>query len=58
MKNLGLHNVDILQKFLKDYSLNKKYIAEKDNNKKSNKHARKKSPGVFQWDIEKQVYYT
>ena len=30
MKNLPLHNVDILEKFLKDYTLNKKYMAEKD----------------------------
>ena len=29
MKNLRLHNVDILEKFLEDKSLNKKYIAEK-----------------------------
>ena len=27
--NLHLHNVDILEKFLKDRALNKKYIAEK-----------------------------
>ena len=31
MKNLLLHNVDILEKILKDQTLNKKYIAEKDN---------------------------
>ena len=30
MKNLCLHNVEILDKFLKDQALNKKYIAEKD----------------------------
>ena len=30
MKNVGLHYVDILKKFLKDYALNKKYITEKD----------------------------
>ena len=30
MTNLHLHNVDILEKFLKDYALNKIYIAEKD----------------------------
>ena len=30
MKNLVLHNVDIHEKSLKDYALNKKYIAEKD----------------------------
>ena len=30
MKNCPLHNVDILEKFLKDWVLNKKYIAEKD----------------------------
>ena len=30
LKNLCLHNVDILGKFLKDQTLNKKYIAEKD----------------------------
>ena len=30
MKNLLLHNVDILEKFLKDLALNKKYMAEKD----------------------------
>ena len=30
MKNLRLHYVDILGKFLNDYALNKKYIAEKD----------------------------
>ena len=29
MKNLCLYNVGILEKFLKDYALNKKYIAEK-----------------------------
>ena len=29
-ENLRIHNVDILEKFLKDYALNKKYIAEKD----------------------------
>ena len=29
MKDLRLHNVDILEKFLKDYALNEKYIAEK-----------------------------
>ena len=28
MKNSRLHNVDILEKFSKDYALNKKYIAE------------------------------
>ena len=28
-KKLRLHNVDILEKFLKDLALNKKYIAEK-----------------------------
>ena len=27
MKNFILHNADILEKFLKDYTLNKKYIA-------------------------------
>ena len=30
MKNLCLHNDDILEKFKKDWLLNKKYIAEKD----------------------------
>ena len=30
IKNLSLHNVDILEKLLKDQALNKKYIAEKD----------------------------
>ena len=30
MKNLLLHNVDILEKFLKDLALDKKYMAEKD----------------------------
>ena len=30
MKKLRLHNVDILEKILKDWGLNKKYIAEKD----------------------------
>ena len=30
MKNLRLHNVDILKKFLKDQVLNKKHIAEED----------------------------
>ena len=30
MKNLYLQNVDILEKILKDWALNKKYIAEKD----------------------------
>ena len=30
MKKLCVHNVDILEKFLKDQALNKKYIAEKD----------------------------
>ena len=30
MKNVRLHNVDILEKFLKFWALNKKYIAEKD----------------------------
>ena len=30
MKNLCLHNLDILKTYLKDYSLNQKYIAEKD----------------------------
>ena len=30
MKNMRLHNVDILEKFLKDQALNKKYIPEKD----------------------------
>ena len=29
MKNLRIHNVDILEKFLKDQALNKKYIVEK-----------------------------
>ena len=29
MKNLRLHNVDILEKFLIDKALNKKYIEEK-----------------------------
>ena len=29
MKKLCLHNVDILEKFKKDWALNKKYIAEK-----------------------------
>ena len=30
VKNLFIHNVDILEKFLKDWALNKKFIAEKD----------------------------
>ena len=30
MKNSRLHNVDNLEKFLKDWALNKKCIAEKD----------------------------
>ena len=30
MKNVHLYNVDIPEKFLKDWALNKKYIAEKD----------------------------
>ena len=30
MENLYLQNVDILEKILKDWALNKKYIAEKD----------------------------
>ena len=30
MKNLCLHKVDILEKFLNDWTLNKKYIEEKD----------------------------
>ena len=30
MKNLFLHNVDILEKLLKDWAVNKKYIAEND----------------------------
>ena len=30
IKKLRLHNVDILEKSLKDQALNKKYIAEKD----------------------------
>ena len=30
LKNLRLHNVDILEKFSKDWAFNKKYIAEKD----------------------------
>jgi hypothetical protein len=30
MKNLCLHNVDILEKFLKDWALIKNIIAEKD----------------------------
>ena len=30
MKNLRVHNVDILEKFLKDNALNKRYNAEKD----------------------------
>ena len=30
MKNLRLHNADILEELLKDQALNKKYIAEKD----------------------------
>ena len=30
MKNVHLHNVDILEKFLKGWALNKKYIAEKN----------------------------
>ena len=30
LKNLLLHNVDILEKFKKDYTLDKKNIAEKD----------------------------
>ena len=29
IKKLCIHNVDILEKFLKDQALNKKYIAEK-----------------------------
>ena len=29
-KNSCLHNVDILEKCIKDQALNKKYIAEKD----------------------------
>ena len=31
MKNLRLNSVDILEKFIKDKALNKKYIAQKDN---------------------------
>ena len=31
LKNLRLHTVEILEKFLKDWALNKKHIAEKDN---------------------------
>ena len=30
MKHLCLHNVEILEKFIKDQALSKKYIAEKD----------------------------
>ena len=30
IKNLCLYNVDILEKFLKDWAKNKKYIADKD----------------------------
>ena len=30
MKNLCLYNADILEKFEKDWALNKKYIVEKD----------------------------
>ena len=30
MKNVRLHNVDILKEFQKNYALNKKYITEKD----------------------------
>ena len=30
MKNLCLHNANILEKFKKGWALNKKYIAEKD----------------------------
>ena len=30
MKNLRLHNVDIIEKFSKDLALDKKCIAEKD----------------------------
>ena len=30
MKNMCFHNVDILEKYLKDWAINKKYIAEKD----------------------------
>ena len=30
MKNMCLRNVNILEKFLKDSALNKKYITEKD----------------------------
>ena len=30
MKNLHLRNIDILEKFLKDWAFKKKYIAEKD----------------------------
>ena len=30
MKKLCLYDVDILEKFFKDYALNKKYIEEKD----------------------------
>ena len=30
MKNLRLHNIDNLEKFLKDQALNKKNIAEND----------------------------
>ena len=30
IKKLRLHNVDILEKFLKDQTLNQKYIAKKD----------------------------
>ena len=29
MQKIYLHNVDILEKFLEDQALNKKYIAEK-----------------------------
>ena len=35
MKKLCLHNVDIIEKFLKDSALNKKYIAEKEKKIKS-----------------------
>ena len=31
MKYLRLQNIDILEKFVKDSALNKKYIAENDN---------------------------
>ena len=30
MKNLFFHNVDILEEFLQDWALNKKYLKEKD----------------------------